>query len=374
MTFGIGIIGCGAISNHHAKAYVELNRDCVIRAVADLNRTKAEQLAASIGGTVSVYEDYRELLSRDDIDVVSVCTPPFAHKGPVMDALYAGKHVLVEKPFAPSLADCDEMIEASKKAGKKLVVTFQYRYRQDFNQIKHLLDQGLLEPLTFAQMNGLYWRGDKYYEVDWRGTWKSECGGVTINHAIHPLDIFLWLMGEAESVNAEMHTMAHDIEVEDLSFAVIRFKSGAVGQIACTVNSVKSDIRMEFSGKRQSVSIPLAFHAVREDERGFPIADEEGVRALTAAAQAIDSGNDDHTGPIRDLFQAIRENREPKVGGREGRRVIELITALYKSATTGERVSLPITKDDPWYTTSGLQDLVKKPAGSGGSAGAINVG
>lgn len=366
--FGVGIIGCGAISRLHLKAYRELAEDCGIVALADLSRDKAEALAASAGVEAAVYADYRELLVREDIDVVSVCTPPFAHKGPVIDALRAGKHVIVEKPFAPSLADCDEMIEAARQADRKLVVTFQYRYRRDFNQMKYVLGQELLGPLTFAQMNGLYWRGDRYYEVDWRGTWKSECGGVTINHAIHPLDIFLWLMGEAESVYAEMNTMAHGIEVEDLSLAAIRFHSGAVGQIACTVNSVKSGITMEFSGKSKAASIPLAFHAVREDERGFPVADEASAEELAETArQAVPDGTDDHQGPIRDLFEAIRGNREPKVNGTEGRRVIELITAIYKSATLGARVSLPIAQDDPWYTTEGLHRLVKRgaPGGAG---------
>ena len=358
--FGIGIIGCGNVSRSHAKAYQSLADQCDIKAVADPQRERAAALAASVGEGVGVYEDYRKLLERDDIDVVSVCTPPFAHLEPVIEALKAGKHVLVEKPFGPSLEDCDRMIEAARRYGRKLCVTFQYRYRQDFNQIRHLIRTGALGPIVFAQMSGLYWRGDAYYDVAWRGTWATECGGVTMNQAIHPLDIFLWLMGDVESVYAETDTVAHDIEVEDWSAAILKFRNGAVGQVLCTVNSVQSDIRMVFSGKTRGVSIPLAFHAVCENEGGFPVADEQGVKELERLASEIASGTDDHTGPIRDLLQAIREGRDPTVSGEEGRRVIEIITAIYKSAATGQRVMLPIPKDDPWYTTEGLHRLVKK--------------
>lgn len=358
--FGVGIVGCGGISGAHAKGYLALGDQCEIKAVSDLYIDKAERLASNIGGEVDVYKDYQDLLARPDIDVVSICTPPYAHKAPVIDALKAGKHVLVEKPFAGSLQDCDEMIETSRAACKNLCVTFQYRYRQDFNQIRHLIRSGAIAPITFAQMSGLYWRGNAYYAVPWRGNWDTECGGVTMNHAIHPLDIFLWLMGDPESVYAEMDTAAHEVQVEDVSMAMLRFRSGAMGQIACTVNSVKSDIRMEFSGLTKAASIPLAFHAVKQNEGGFPVPDEDGVREMEKIAGEIAHGTDDHTGLINDLFMSIREKREPLVNGTEARRVIEVITGIYKSATTGMRVTFPIRPDDPWYTTEGLHRLVRK--------------
>ncbi|MBO9604451.1 MAG: Gfo/Idh/MocA family oxidoreductase [Paenibacillaceae bacterium] len=357
--FGIGIIGCGAISSAHWTGYEALADECKIKAVCDLDEKRARQLADR-GVDVDSYDDYRELLVRDDIHVVSICTPPSYHRQPVLDALRAGKHVLVEKPFGASLQECDEMIEAARACDRKLVVTFQYRYRRDFNQMRHLLACGAIGVVVFAQMNALYWRGARYYEVPWRGKWGTECGGVTTIQAIHPLDIFLWLLGDVESVYAEMDTMAHDVEVEDIAMAIIRFKNGVAAQIACTVNSVKSDISMEFSGRNRAVSFPLAFHAVRSNDRGTPEIDEDGIRELERIAAQIDTGTDDHTGPIGDLFAAIREDREPLVGGPQGRNVMETIAAMYKSATTGVAVRLPIAKDDPWYTTAGLQQLVRK--------------
>ncbi len=367
---GIGIIGCGIISSAHVKAYLRLGSQCEIKAVADISGDKALALAAKAGSGVAAYTDYAEMLERDDIDMVSICTPPFLHRESVIDVLKAGKHVLCEKPFAPSLQDCDAMIDEAERRGLRLGVVFQYRYRKDFKQIRRLVAGGELGPIQFAQMNGLYWRGDTYYDEPWtwRGQFATECGGVTMNHAIHPLDIFLSVLGDIETVRAEMHTEAHDIEVEDYSSANIRFASGTLGQVNCTLNAAFEDITMAFSGKYRALTIsratdeaPLQLCAVKKDEPGgFPALDESALAALQQAADEIENGTSDHTGPIQDMFNAIRENREPLVNGREGRRTIEAITAIYKSATLGETVLLPIRKDDPWYTREGILERVVK--------------
>lgn len=364
---GIGIIGCGTISASHMRGYQKLTDLCEIKGVADLVLDKAKQSAAQIGEEAKAYEDYREMLARDDIDVVSICTPPYLHKEAVIAALEAGKHVLCEKPLAPSLQDCDEMIATAKAKNRKLAVVFQYRFRQDFRRIRSILQADALGPLVYAQMNAQYWRSDTYYEVPWRGRFKTECGGVTMNHAIHPLDIFLWLMGDADSVRAEMDTIAHNIEVEDVSMASIRFKSGAWAQINCTVNSVSTDIAMIFSGKNKAVTISGAskvvepqLFAITESSRGSGARDEAGREELARIAEQIKEGTIDHTGPIMDLFTAIHEDRDPEVSGQEGRRSIEVITAIYKSATLDKRVTLPIVPDDPWYTTEGILQHVKK--------------
>ncbi|WP_158289413.1 Gfo/Idh/MocA family protein [Paenibacillus flagellatus] len=357
---GIGIIGCGAISRAHVNGYRAFPERCDVRAVYDVRRESADELVRWMGGGVDVCGSMRELLARDDIDIVSVCTPPFAHKEPVLDALRAGKHVLCEKPFAPSLADCDEMIGEAEARGLALGVSLQGRFRRDYRQLKHMLDNRLLGDIRFAQMNGLYWRGESYYEAAWRGTWEKQSGGVMMNQAIHPLDIFVWLLGDAESVLAEMDTFGRGIEVEDFAAATIRFRSGALGQVTCTANSVQTEVSLKLSGATRAVGIPLSFHAVREDERGHMVPDEEGVRELARMADEIGDGPKGHAACIGDLLRAIEEGSSPDVDGAEARRVIEVITALYKSASTGERVKLPIGRDDPWYTTDGILAHVRR--------------
>ncbi|MDF2723251.1 MAG: oxidoreductase domain protein, partial [Paenibacillus sp.] len=127
--FGIGIIGCGGISRRHAESCKQLSGDCVIKAVADIDPASAKARAETIGYPVDMYQDYREMLKRDDIDIAVICTPPFAHKEPAVHALQAGKHVIVEKPMAGSLEECDEMIAAAETNNRKLAVVFQLRFQ-----------------------------------------------------------------------------------------------------------------------------------------------------------------------------------------------------------------------------------------------------
>ncbi|MCR2821180.1 Gfo/Idh/MocA family protein [Lederbergia panacisoli] len=357
---GVAIIGSGGISYAHVEAYQQFGNQCSIKAVCDVSEERAVRLASYIGKEVEIYKNCKAILSRNDIDIVSICTPPFTHKEVVVEALKHGKHVLCEKPLAASLQECDEMIAASKKYNRKLSIAFQNRYKKDFLQVKHVMESGMLNPITFSQLNALYWRGDSYYEVDWRGKWETECGGATINLEIHLLDIFIWLLGKVDSVYAEMETISHDIDVEDLSMAMLKFADGSIGQVNGTSSSVINTMGFNISGRNKGISIPIMFHALKENEGGFPLEDKDGLKQLEKKANEVQGEYPGHTGPVNDLFQAIKDDREPFVNGEEARRVIEVITAIYKSATIGERVSLPITSNDPWYTTKGLHHFVKK--------------
>jgi UDP-N-acetyl-2-amino-2-deoxyglucuronate dehydrogenase len=362
MKLGVGIIGCGGISRKHIEACLSLEEYCEIKGVADIDLAKAQSAAAGIGAKVGAYDDYHRLLERDDIDVIGICTPPFAHKDPAVDALRAGKHVLVEKPFAASLEECDEMMGAADAAQRKLACVFQLRFDEEISKVCHILKSEEMGRIVFAQMNGLYWRGPNYYNIPWRGKFDTENGGVTMNHSIHTLDLFLWVMGARPvSVWADMDTLNHDIEVEDLSMAVIRFDNGAVGQVNCSLSTVKSAHTMFFSSKENYVAYPLDLYAVKETASGFPEVDEEAIGRLKLISdQAATGGVAKHSSTYADLFQAISEDREPLVDGKEARRTLEVITAIYKSATTGSRVELPIMLTDPWYTRQGILDRVKK--------------
>ncbi|MBD2847058.1 Gfo/Idh/MocA family oxidoreductase [Paenibacillus sp. IB182496] len=369
---GIGIIGCGIIAARHIDACKQLGEWCEIKAVADISREKAEQAAASAGEGTAIYTDYKEMLERSDIDIISLCTPPFFHKEPALAAFAKGKHVLVEKPLAPSLEDCDAMIAAARAHNCKLATVFQLRFLPDIQKIKRILDSDVMGPLVSAQMSGNYWRGDKYYDVPWRGKFASECGGVTMNHAIHTMDLFLWLMGQPlEQVRAEMDTINHDIEVEDWSTATMRFAGGAVAQATCSLTTVREGHEMNFSSQRHYVGFPYALHAVQQTDLGGAKMDREAIAELEQAA--LPTGDEPelptlgHCHQYYDLFEAIRTDSEPMISGAEGRRTIEAITAIYKSATLGEPVSLPIADSDPWYTAEGIQRLVKR-SGRGESA------
>lgn len=362
---GIGIIGCGIIAKRHIEACKQMGDYCEIKAVSDISLEKAQQAAAQAGDGVTAYTDYREMLERDDIQVVALCTPPFAHKEPAIAAFEQGKHVLCEKPLAPSLEDCDAMIASAREHGCKLATVFQLRFLPDIQKVKRVLTSDVMGPVVFAQMSGNYWRGSNYYDVPWRGKFKTESGGVTMNHSIHTLDLFLWLMDQPlASVQAEMDTINHDIEVEDLSLAMFRFADGAVAQASCSLNTVREGHTMSFSSQHHYVSFPYSVHAVKQTEAGGAKMDEEEVAKLEQASLATIPEPElpelGHCKSYYDLFQAIELDQEPMISGVEGRKTIEAITAIYKSATLGQKVTLPIGQDDPWYTTEGILTHVKK--------------
>ncbi len=359
----VGIIGAGSIARSHLAAYKAFPEACEVVATADLFVEKAQGLAAQAGPQVAAYGDYRELLARDDIDLVSICTPPFAHAQAAIDALKAGKHVWVEKPLGASLAECDQMIEAADRTGKVLAGVFQNRFRPDFWRAKALLASGALGKLVLAKSDCLWWRGRNYYDLWWRGTWEQECGGATINHAVHFIDALLWLAGEpVTSVYADMDTFTHDVEVEDLSCAILRFASGAMGQIVSTVSAHQNIDRLEFACEDGALSLPgLQVSVFRAKPDGFGERDEARQQALLEQAGTVPvSSHRGHAAQLEDLLAAIRTGRPPVVDGREARKAIEVITAIYKSATLGQRVQLPLAPDDPFYTVEGIRAHVKR--------------
>ncbi|MEW6048397.1 MAG: Gfo/Idh/MocA family oxidoreductase [Bacillota bacterium] len=295
--------------------------------------------------------------------LVSICTPPYLHAPIALAALGAGKHVLVEKPMAASLQECDEMIAAAARAGRLLSVVFQNRFSPDIWRTKALVDSRQLGRLIFGKCETVWYRGQNYYDVAWRGTWETECGGAIMNHAIHSIDAFLWVMGEAASVYADMEALAHDIEVEDIAMAIVRFRSGAMGQVIGTVDGHRDYVAMEINGEHAAVAVPWELSAKLPDGRGFPVPNAALVDRLEQYANSVPlPAATGHTAQVGDLLRAIRTGGRPLADGIEGRRSIEFITAVYKSATTGERVNLPLDESDPFYTTRGLHGGVRRLA------------
>jgi len=199
---GVAIIGTGDIAGYHIAAYQALAGRCEVRAVVDIFPGKARIKADKYGLACDAVADYHDLLERDDIQLVSVCLPPALHCQVSVDFLLAGKHVLCEKPMAPTLEECDAMLAAEKKGGARLSIVAQNRFKPDVMKTKALLDTGALGELLFAQANSLWWRGARYYDLWWRGTWEKEGGGCTFIHAVHHIDLLLWLMGSALEVRS----------------------------------------------------------------------------------------------------------------------------------------------------------------------------
>lgn len=353
---GVAVIGAGAISPAHIRAYLAFSDRCRIVAVCDLHEEKARRKIAEYNLGAEAYVDYGELLKRDDIHLVSVCTPPYTHASITLDALRAGKHVIVEKPMASSLEECDAMIDAANRSGKVLSVIAQNRFTTPMMKLKAVLDSGLAGPVVHVQVDSFWWRGYSYYDLWWRGTWEKEGGGCTLNHAVHHIDIFQWMNGLPAEITAVMGNTSHDnAEVEDLSIAIARYGNGALAQITSSVVHHGEEQQLVFQGKYARVSAPWKVVASKARTNGFPEKDGERESAIQAFYDGLpELEYEGHTGQIADVLNAVERGTPVLVDGHQGRRTLELITAIYQSASTGRPVRLPLGPDSPFYTREGI--------------------
>lgn len=352
----VAIIGTGSISVAHIKGYLKLGDMCNVVALCDIYPEKAKQQAKECNLKVDVYKDYSKMLERPDIDLVSICTPPYTHSEITINCLNAGKHVLVEKPMASSLEECDAMNEAAKRNNKVLSVVAQNRFTNPMMKLKNVLDTKLMGPIVHTQVDSYWWRGHSYYDLWWRGTWEKESGGCTLNHAVHHIDIFQWMNGMPSEVTAVMSNTSHDnAEVEDLSIAICRYDNGSLAQITSSVVHHGEEQQLIFQGKNARISVPWKLTASKSKENGFPKDDKK----LEAEIQQIydeqsDIPHQGHAGQIHDVLSAIIGKHDVLIDGIQGKRTMELITAIYQSASLGKTVKLPLAEDSPFYTREGI--------------------
>jgi UDP-N-acetyl-2-amino-2-deoxyglucuronate dehydrogenase len=349
---GVAIIGTGGIAEAHIFAYQKETERARIVALVDVEKSRAQAVAARCG-IEAVHSDYREVLEREDVEAFSICTPPFTHVEISTEALRAGKHVLCEKPVAPTLAGLDAIEEAQKASESMFSGVFQLRFGRGAQQVRMLLDEGRFGRLHLGVAETLWFRDDDYYSsVPWRGKWEMEAGGVTVSQAIHLIDLLLWYFGEPASVFAEADVFRTPTEGDDVSVAVLRFRSGAIGQITSTVSAFGEErSRVEVYGSElTAISSGSAYSASSEPFR---------LSASDAAVtEAVQREIDDrvptgyrvlHRGAIGDFLDGIQHGRDPLVGIEACGRALHVTTGIYKSAMTGAPVALPLTRDDPFY-------------------------
>ena len=226
----IGIIGCGKVAHIHAAALQALKNSEFV-GVCSRDEQRAKLFAGQY--QVSPYTNLDTFLSQSGIEAVIICTPHPFHLLPAVRAAKNGIHVLVEKPLASSLADCDEMIKVAKNAGVKLGVISQRRFYEPVHRVKKAIEENKIGKPILATVTMLGWRDQNYYQSNsWRGTWKEEGGGVLVNQAPHQLDLLQWFLGPIDELYGMWANLNHlYLEVEDTALAVIRFKNGALGNI-----------------------------------------------------------------------------------------------------------------------------------------------
>lgn len=338
------VIGCGRISAKHGEAISNLPQAELV-AACDIVPARAEQFTAKYGG--EAYTDYRELLLRDDIDIVTVATPSDLHATIGIAAAKAGKHVLVEKPMAMTLASADTLIATCRNCGVKLGVIHQNRFNKSIVLLRQALEAGRFGKLTHGQATIRWNRDANYYaQAPWRGT-KLQDGGVLMNQSIHNIDLLQWMFGPAESVFGYTATHLRNIEMEDVGVAVIRFRSGALGVIeaASTIYPKNIEETLNIFGETGSVMVgSIAVNRIETWE--FP--DSAKEKEAIFSAQENDPPTVygyGHQALFANMIEAIRTDILPAVPGEEGRKALEIILAIYRCQVSKQPVVFPLQED-----------------------------
>ncbi|MBM3994125.1 MAG: Gfo/Idh/MocA family oxidoreductase [Planctomycetes bacterium] len=352
------LVGCGKVGQTHAIALRELAESEFV-AVCDADGQRAKVFAERFG--VRGYTDLGAMLAETKPNAICVCTPHPLHAGAVIRAAEFGVSALVEKPLAASLADCDAMLAASRKAGTKLGVISQRRYYEAVRRMKAAIDAGKIGTPILGVFQMFSWRDQAYYQSDaWRGKWDSEGGGVLVNQSPHHLDLLQWFMGDIDEITGVWANLNHPyIEVEDTALAMIRFKSGALGSIVATLTTkpgIYAKVHVHGSNAA-SVGVETdrgaTFVAGVSEPTDPPLNDLwtiPGEEALLPQFQADDravfkqvkAATHYHALQIKDFLQAVRDDRPPEVTGETGRRVVEMFTAIYRSNRERRSIKFPL--------------------------------
>ncbi|MBI3830093.1 MAG: Gfo/Idh/MocA family oxidoreductase [Planctomycetes bacterium] len=327
-TFGVGIVGLGM--GHACCPWVIESPGCRLVAVCDNN---AERLKRSTDQfKVAGYTNYDELLASKDIDFVYIMTPSGMHADMGIKAAQKGKHVCVAKPMDVTLEKCDALIEACRKANVLCAVDFNGRFADLQQKIRYALDVGLFGKLILGEARLKWYRSDQYYSAGgWRGTWKMDGGGSLANQTIHQIDQLQWFMGAVDCVSAaEVGIFAHSgIETEDLGMALLRFKNGAVGSILGTTTFPKDYYAgLEIHGTEGAVNAMRGapewlFHDKTREEK---------LQRASAFKTSVEN------------MAAVLNGKTDKLicDGLEGRKSIEVLTAVYRSARERKEIKLPL--------------------------------
>jgi predicted dehydrogenase len=360
----IAIVGTGNIARLHLAAYLAFPERCKVTHLVDIYPEKSELMKNENKLDAKVFSSHKDILNDPSIDLVSICTPPYVHAEIAIDFLKAGKNVIVEKPMAASLEECDAMIEAAKKSGKIFSSIAQNRFRDPIINLKKVLDSGKIGKVVHAQVDSFWWRGHSYYDLWWRGTWEKEGGGCTLNHAVHHIDMLGWMLGLPSKVNAVLSNASHDnAEVEDISVAVLQYSGGlcakgALAQVTSSVIHHGEEQQLIFQGEKARISAPWKIAASIAQDNGFPKKDGNPAleKDLTDYYESLPKlTHTAHQGQIDNVLSAIETGADYLIKGEDGRRTIELITAIYKAGSEERTIELPIKQDDPFYTVKGIK-------------------
>lgn len=349
----VGVAGMG-IGQAHLLAYLSMTDMFEVAAIAEVDEARRAKAAEDwgVGTAVPSVEDLLEL----DLDVVDLCTPPWLHTEQVVACLDAGRHVVCEKPLAPSLADVDRIEAAAASSAATLMPVFQYRFAPGAARLRALVDAGVCGSLHLATSETAWTRGPDYFEVPWRGRWATEGGGAVLSHATHLHDLVTWLGGPVRSVSGLAATLVNDVETEDTAAAVVELSQPdrsepAIGSLAVTLGSATEISRLRFCYEHVTAESSTEPYDPGAEPWIFSFSDpsvQAAAEEIWADLAPVAPG---YEGQLRAFHSALTDGGELPVTLADARAAIELVTAWYISARTGERIAMPVGSSWSEYTS-----------------------
>ena len=340
------LIGCGRISPNHIAAAVNNNLDIV--ALCDLAQDNIEYILSKLNilKPICKYTDYKQKLEKEKPELVAIATESGKHAHIALDCIEAGCNLIIEKPIALSLEDAEAIIKKAEQKGVKVCVCYQNRFNKSIQKIREAVEEGRFGRLLYGTAHIRWNRGEDYYkQAKWRGTWEQD-GGALMNQCIHNIDLLCWMMGNEmiEVVGMTGNLMHSFIEAEDLGMALVRFSNGSYGIIEGTTNIYPNNLEetLYIFGERGTVKAGgKSVNIIEEWQFADNLDDSEEVK-LKYHENPENVYGFGHNPLYADMIDAIKTNREPYVTARDGKKSLELVLAIYKSAAEGKCIKLPL--------------------------------
>ncbi len=357
---GVAIVGAG-IGAEHLKGYLALPKRFSVKAICDLDVERARGVAN--GTSIHVTADLDEVLADPSIQLIDVCLPPHLHFPITLKAHAAGKDVVCEKPLVRSLEEANALLESVKTTGRSIFPVFQYRFGPAMRQLRALIDAGLAGKAYVASSEVHWNRGKGYYDIPWRGTWKGECGGAILGHAIHAHDLICYVLGPVDEVFTMADTRVNTIETEDCAALSFRMKNGALATSSVTLGAAEDTSRLRFCFEgftAESGSLP---YRPAEDKWRFIARAPTTQAQIDAVLATVGEGENGFTGFVEAIADAMEGRGGKEVTVTDGLQSIELVTAIYRSAREGKPVRLAEAAEGQW-----IKGWAPQPAPAAASA------
>jgi predicted dehydrogenase len=346
--YRVAIVGAG-IGAQHADGFREIPDKFEIAVIVDANLERTRELAGKHGvaETHGAFDD--ALLARGDIDIIDICLPPFLHDEAIHRTLDAGKHVVCEKPVVGSLGALDRAAAAAHAKGRLLMPIFQYRFGNGLRKAQHLVSSGAAGKAYLATVETHWTRGPAYYDVRWRGRLATELGGAFLSQAIHAHDMLTLLMGEVRAVSAKTAVRVNDVETEDCGGALLELADGSIAMLSVTLGSADEISRLRLCFENVTMMSSLTPYAPSREPWSFLPKAPRDQAWLDAALSEAPQGLEGYAGQFALFHQALGAGGAVPVELADARRSLELVSAIYHSSATGQRVELPLPRTHKVY-------------------------